>query len=294
MDAITINGLSKQYNKKYAIENVSLQVAEGEIFGFIGPNGAGKSTTIKVLLNFIKPDAGHAAIFGRDCQQAAKEIKTFTGYVSSDVRFYSKMTTAELLAFTADFHQVKQPKKEIQELMELFQIDPNKSIAELSLGNKKKVGLASALIAQPRMLILDEPTNGLDPLIQKRLFEELLKRNKQGMTIFLSSHDLHEIQTYAHRTAFIREGQIITVKELSEEENFGKVVTLTNEGSLSLAGLENVQVLAQESHSLRFFYQGDMNQLAHFLTNPAIKEFTIEHPTLEQQFMLLYEGGSQK
>ena len=144
------------------------------------------------------------------------------------------------------------------------------------------------------MLILDEPTNGLDPLIQKRLFEELLRRNKQGMTIFLSSHDLHEIQTYAHRTAFIREGQIITVKELSEEENFGKVVTLTNEDSLSLAGLENVQVLAQESHTVRFFYQGDMNQLAHFLTNPAIKEFTIEHPTLEQQFMLLYEGGSQK
>lgn len=292
MDAITINGLSKKYSKKYAIEEVSLQVAEGEIFGFIGPNGAGKSTTIKVMLDFIKPDEGQATIFGRDCQKSAKEIKTLTGYVSSDVRFYSRMTTAELLAFTADFHQVKQPKKEIQDLIELFQIDPTKSIAELSLGNKKKVGLASALIAQPRMLILDEPTNGLDPLIQKRLFEELLRRNKKGMTIFLSSHDLHEIQTYAHRTAFIRDGKIVTVKELRKEENFGKVVTLTNGNTISLAGLENVQILTQEPHTLRFFYQGDMNQLAHFLTNPSIKEFTIEHPTLEQQFMLLYEGGA--
>ncbi len=140
--------------------------------------------------------------------------------------------------------------------MELFQIDPNKSIAELSLGNKKKVGLASALIAQPRMLILDEPTNGLDPLIQKRLFEELLRRNKQGMTIFLSSHDLHEIQTYAHRTAFIREGQVITVKELSEEENFGKVVTLTNEDSLSLAGLKMYRFLLRTHTPCVFSIKG--------------------------------------
>lgn len=292
MEAIKIRQLSKKYGNAFAIRNVDITVNEGEIYGFIGPNGAGKSTTIKALLNFIHADSGTSEIYGLDSQKDAKAIRKITGYVSSDVRFYPGMTSKDMLHYTAEFHQLKAPKKAIDYLIELFQIDPKKKLAELSLGNKKKIALACGLLPNPKLLILDEPTNGLDPLMQNRLFEELELRNSHGMTIFLSSHDLTEIQRHAHRSAFIREGKIVTVQDIQKEHHLGKVVTI--QGNVTIPPQPTITVLVKKAQFIRFLYQGELHQLAEMLKNPAIKDFTVEEPTLDDQFMSLYEGGTGK
>lgn len=294
MFAIDIQHFSKKYHGKEVIRDLNLQVDEGEILGFIGPNGAGKSTTIKALLDFIKPTTGDLAIFSLDSQKQAKTIRQFTSYVSSEVRFYPNFTTLELLKITAQLHQVDQQKNAINDLIDLFDIAPNKKVSELSLGNRKKIALAASLLPNPRLLILDEPTNGLDPAIQHRLFNELKKRNAQGMTIFLSSHNLTEIQDYADRAAFIREGEIITVQTISKENSLGKLVKIDSETLQTQDFPASFKILDRNNQQWRLLYTGENKELLHFLSQPTIQDFTVQTPTLEDQFLSLYEGGNLK
>lgn len=294
MFAIDIQHFSKKYQGKEVIHDLNLQVNEGEIYGFIGPNGAGKSTTIKALLDFIKPTTGDLAIFSLDAQKQAKAIRQFTSYVSSEVRFYPNFTTMDLMKITADFHQIAQPKQAIDELIQLFEIAPNKKVAELSLGNRKKIALATSLLPNPRLLILDEPTNGLDPAIQHRLFTELKRRNAQGMTIFLSSHNLTEIQEYADRAAFIRQGEIITVQTISKESSLGKLVKIESNSLQAKDIPANYTVLEHHDQQWRLLYTGENKELLQFLNQDSILDFTVQTPTLEDQFLSLYEGGDVK
>lgn len=294
MFAIDIQHFSKQYQGKEVIHDLNLQVNEGEIYGFIGPNGAGKSTTIKALLDFIKPTTGDLAIFSLDSQKQAKTIRQFTSYVSSEVRFYPNFTTMDLMKITADFHQIEHSKQAIDELIQLFEIAPNKKVAELSLGNRKKIALATSLLSNPRLLILDEPTNGLDPAIQHRLFTELKRRNAQGMTIFLSSHNLTEIQEYADRAAFIREGEIITVQSISKESSLGKVVKIVSNTLQTQDFPANYKILEHQDQQWRLLYTGENKELLQFLNQDSILDFTVQTPTLEDQFLSLYEGGAVK
>lgn len=295
MKAIEIKGLTKLYKKKAAIDHVDLTVEKGEIYGFIGPNGAGKSTTIKALLNFIYPDQGSARLLGLDSIKEAKEIRKRTGYVSSDVRFYPNMTTLDVLKYVAEFHQIKNSRQQIDYFIELFAIDAQKKMSELSLGNKKKIAIIAGILPNPELLILDEPTNGLDPLMQHRLFEELQKYNKNGMTIFLSSHDLNEIQQHAQRAAFIREGKIITIEDISKEKSLGKVITLIGDHiPLSLFEKIGAAILKHQGNETRLFYEGDIHKVLPLLTDKSIQDFTITNPELEDQFMALYEGGEGK
>lgn len=295
MKAIEIKGLTKLYKKKPAIDHVDLTVEKGEIYGFIGPNGAGKSTTIKAMLNFIYPDQGSATLLGLDSIKGAKEIRKRTGYVSSDVRFYPNMTTLDVLKYVAEFHQIKNSKQQIDHFIELFDIDAQKKMSELSLGNKKKIAIIAGILPNPELLILDEPTNGLDPLMQHRLFEELRKYNKNGMTIFLSSHDLNEIQQHAQQAAFIREGKIITIEDISKEKSLGKVITLIGDHiPLSLFEKIGAAILKHQGNETRLFYEGDIHEILPLLTDKSIQDFTITNPELEDQFMALYEGGDGK
>ncbi|MEG0293070.1 ABC transporter ATP-binding protein [Enterococcus sp.] len=294
MFAIDIQHFSKQYQGKEVIHDLNLQVNEGEIYGFIGPNGAGKSTTIKALLDFIKPTTGDLAIFSLDSQKQAKTIRQFTSYVSSEVRFYPNFTTMDLMKITADFHQIEHSKQAIDELIQLFEIAPNKKVAELSLGNRKKIALATSLLSNPRLLILDEPTNGLDPAIQHRLFTELKRRNAQGMTIFLSSHNLTEIQEYADRAAFIREGEIITVQSISKESSLGKVVKIVSNTLQTQDFPASYKILEHQDQQWRLLYTGENKELLQFLNQDSILDFTVQTPTLEDQFLSLYEGGAVK
>ncbi|MBO0441801.1 ABC transporter ATP-binding protein [Candidatus Enterococcus ikei] len=295
MKAIELKGLTKLYKKQPAIDQVDLSVEKGEIYGFIGPNGAGKSTTIKAMLNFIYPDQGTATLLGLDSIKDAKEIRKRTGYVSSDVRFYPNMTTLEVLKYVAEFHQLKNSKQQIDYFIELFAIDAKKKMSELSLGNKKKIAITAGILPNPELLILDEPTNGLDPLMQHRLFEELEKYNKKGMTIFLSSHDLNEVQQHAHRAAFIREGKIITVQDITKEKSLGKVITLVGDQiPLSLFEKMGAAILKHQGNETRLFYEGDLHKVLPLLGDASIQDFTVTNPELEDQFMALYEGGDGK
>ena len=213
MVAIETKNLTKYYGKNRGIENVSISVGEGEIYGFIGPNGAGKSTTIKTLLNFIYPTKGSAAVLGLDCTAESHRIKAQTGYVPSEIRFYEDLTVQELLAYAARFHK---GDADTQGWISRFELEPKKKIGALSSGNKKKMALAVALQSQPKMLILDEPTNGLDPLMRQTLFAALREQQRKGCTVFLSSHNLDEVQTLCDRVAIIREGSIVDVRAIRE------------------------------------------------------------------------------
>lgn len=287
---VEMNRLTKSYNGVKAVNNVSLSIEDGEIFGFIGPNGAGKSTTIKMLLNFIYPTTGEAKIFGKDCVKDSLEIKKEVGYVSSDVRYYQDMTSLDIFNYTAKFHKLKSDQKVIDEYIKYFEIEPHKKIADLSLGNKKKVAIVSALLQNPKLLILDEPTNGLDPMIQHRLFGLLEKKSKEGMTIFLSSHDLHEIQAHCDRAAFIKNGEIIAVEMIDKGKDLEKKVSLaSNEVTIEeLTKIGATQVNQKESY-FEFVYQQDINPLLTYLSQKRIIDVEIKPLDLEDKFLSMYE-----
>ena len=197
------------------IEDISFEVSQGEIFGFIGPNGAGKSTTIRILLNLIFPTSGSGRIFGMDMVRDSKKIRSHVGYVPSDANLYDRMKVHEFLKYSADFHAINNSEHKIRELADIFDLDLGRKIPELSMGNKKKVTIVQALVHRPALLILDEPTPGLDPLIQARFFDLLHEENKKGTTIFFSSHNLNEVQAFCKTVAIIREGKIINVEEIA-------------------------------------------------------------------------------
>ena len=208
MKAIKTSGLTKFYGKNPGIQDLNLEVEEGEFYGFIGPNGAGKSTTIRTLLGLIRKSRGTASILGMDIVKDQKEILSQIGYLPAEAVFYSGMRVKELLRLSADLHK-KDCRQAGRLLCERLQLDTSRKIEELSFGNRKKAAIVCALQHEPRLCILDEPTSGLDPLMQREFFSILREKNQKGMTVFLSSHILSEIQRYCSRAAIIRKGQII-------------------------------------------------------------------------------------
>ncbi len=288
MKAIEVNGLKKYYNKHRGIEDVTLSVDQGEIYGFVGPNGAGKSTTIKILLNFVFPTAGTGFIMGKDIVSQSKEIKKFTAYVPSDVRLYHDMTSAEIFSATSHFYGLNRTE-EISRLTRFFDVDPNKKIRELSLGNKKKTAIISALIPDPEVILLDEPTNGLDPVMQKRLFEELKRRSDHGCSIFLSSHNLTEIQEYCDQAAFIKEGVITHVIDLKMELRHQKIVRIKPASPISFQPDFPIKMLSQNEKEISFLFDGEINQLTALLAGADLLDFSVQERSLEDQFMEMYQ-----
>lgn len=290
MNVIEIKNLTKTYGKSRGIDGVTLSVKQGEIYGFIGPNGAGKSTTIKLLLNLIFPNSGEAKIFGLDCVKDTTKIKEDLGYVPSEVRYYDDVKVGEIINYAKTF------KKNIDEeyvdhLIKTFDVDLNKKIFELSLGNKKKVALIQAFIHKPKLLILDEPTNGLDPLVQQKLFTELVALKNSGSTIFLSSHNLTEVEEFCDRVAIIKEGKIIEVKNIEEFAN-KKVKRITLKLSQNLS--EEVKTLGGEilkfkDNVLVFNYNGNITKLLSLLVKYPVEDLIIEEKKLSEVFMAYYE-----
>ncbi|HAN20744.1 MAG TPA: hypothetical protein DCP51_03580 [Clostridiales bacterium] len=289
MSVIAINQLTKTYNGNRGIDKVSLDVEKGEIYGFIGPNGAGKSTTIKLLLNLIFPTSGEGKIFGLDIVTNSVKIKENIGYVPSDVRFYENMSAIELIKTTIAFHK-KGSEQDIEKLCSVFEIEKNKKMSELSTGNKKKVAIATALVHEPELIIMDEPTNGLDPLMQKRLFDVLKDRNKNGATIFLSSHNLTEVQEHCTKAAFIKEGKIIEIQDLTKELKRSKIFTVVSD-NLDLTVMKNIGVNVIESTNKKkvFTYDGKLNKMLDIISKFDIEDITIDNMSLESKFMSYYE-----
>lgn len=291
MPIIEINHLKKYYGKTRGVEDVTLHVEEGEIFGFIGPNGAGKSTTIRCALSLIFPTAGEIKIFGKDSIKDRVEIAKQVGYLPGEVFYYDNMTVKELLNYSASFYG-KVMSKERDELCELLELDQSKKIEDLSLGNKKKVGIIQGLQHNPRLIILDEPTSGLDPLMQQRFFNLIEQRRKQGATVLFSSHILSEIKRLSDRIAIIRNGRIEDINSvMGLESNAYKNIQLQapEEQLVRLdhfAGLELKLVTDGERH---YLYRGDISALLSELNQARVTNLTIEDPSLEDIFMHYYE-----
>ena len=287
MEAIKTCNLTKYYGKARGIIDVNLTVEEGECFGFIGPNGAGKSTTIRTLLGLISPTSGSGQIFGMDIVRQNREILRRVGYLPSEAVFYPGMRVRELLKLSADLRGMD-CAAEAARLCERLELDPNRKAEELSFGNRKKAAIVCALQSHPALLILDEPTGGLDPLMQREFFDILRERSRLGATIFLSSHVLSEIQRNCTRAAVIREGRLIacgSVEELAKTN--AKRVSVT--GRVDLKGLVGVRDLQTDGHSVSFLYNGDMNDLLLKLYVGQVQDLSISDPDLEEIFRHYYE-----
>jgi ABC-2 type transport system ATP-binding protein len=291
MYAIEINNLTKTYGNSRGITDISFNIEEGEIFGFIGPNGAGKSTTIRTLLSLIYPTSGGAKIFGKDCVQFAPEIKKEIGYLPSEVFYYDNMKVMDLLKYSASFYK-KDCTKRIIELAEVMDLDLTKKIDDLSLGNKKKVGIVQGLLHEPKLIILDEPTSGLDPLMQQRFFDLLEEENKKGATILFSSHILSEVQRLCDRVAIIKEGKIVTVEKIStlQENNYKRFKIDIQNGVdpnfFNMPGVNNVEV---KGKTISFIFKGNINIVLKKIAEIEIENLWIEEPDLEEIFLHYYE-----
>jgi ABC-2 type transport system ATP-binding protein len=291
MNVIEIKNLTKTYGKSRGITDINFNVEEGEIFGFIGPNGAGKSTTIRTLLSLIYPTSGSATIFGKDCIQFAPEIKKEIGYLPSEVFYYDNMKVKDLLKYSASFYK-KDCSKRITELAAIMDLDLNKKIDDLSLGNKKKVGIVQGILHEPKLIILDEPTSGLDPLMQQKFFELLEAENKKGATILFSSHILSEVQRLCNRVAIIKEGKIVTVEKISTlKENTYKKFKLETKFALdknyfNIKGVNNLEV---KNNVTSFLFKGNINMIMKKIADIEIVNLWVEEPDLEEIFMHYYE-----
>lgn len=295
MLAIETNNLTKNYGENRGIIDINLKVKEGEIFGFVGPNGAGKSTTIRTLLNFIFPTEGSGSIFGKDIVNESSNIKKILGYVPSEVKFYDNVKVRDVIEYASLLYGTCS-KEEVQRLCIELEVELDKKMGELSLGNKKKVAIVQALIHNPKILILDEPTNGLDPLIQKKLFKILLEENKKGTTVFLSSHNLVEVENFCHRVAVIKEGMIIDTVEISKlTKKLGLKVTLEAEG-VEKADIEAIkgEVLQVEGEEIVFNYNNNADKLIKELARFNINRILIQEQSLEDTFMNYYEQAGGK
>jgi ABC-2 type transport system ATP-binding protein len=290
MYVIETQGLTKFYGKDRGIIDLDLKIETGEIFGFIGPNGAGKSTTIRTLLGLIFPTSGSGRIFGMDIVRETKEIKKQIGYMPSEVNYYEKMDGQELLRYSANFYG-KDCEFRINELADIFSLDLNRKIIDLSRGNRKKISILQCLIHRPRLLILDEPTTGLDPLMQAKFFDILREENSRDTTIFFSSHTLNEVQKMCRRVGIIKEGKIIAVEDIeSLRKKQLRKVQVEFAYPVKSGEIECTGVIASQAveNNLHFMFSGKMGDLLNNLAGKDIKDLIIEEPTLEEIFMHYY------
>ena len=290
--AIVLNELTKHYGKHRGINNLSFSVNQGEFFGFIGPNGAGKSTTIRTLMGLIRPTGGSASIFDLDCHSKASVIARDVGYLPSENSYYEIMKVRELLQYTADLYGMD-CKTKMKELADRLNLDLSRKIADLSLGNKKKVGIVSAIMTSPKLIIMDEPTSGLDPLIQQAFYDILKEENSRGATVFFSSHVLSEVQKLCDRVAILKEGQLIGIQSIKELRESGyKKVSLSAKEAIprdffDLSGIANYAETADKT-SVSFMYNGNITAIIDKLHLLHLDDVLLEEPSLEEIFMHYY------
>lgn len=287
---VDIAGLTKVYGKSRGITDITFSIEEGEVFGFIGPNGAGKSTTIRTLLNIIFPTSGSASIMGKDIVAHSKEIRRHIGYLPSEVFYYDDMKVIDLIRFSAAFRQSRSERR-IAELAARLDLDLNRKIEDLSFGNRKKVGIVQALLHEPKLLILDEPTGGLDPLMQNTFFELLKEERAKGTTIFFSSHILSEVQRMCDRVAIIKEGSLIKVETIENLlRNNLRHITLTSRQpeSLDLSGIRGIVKQEIAGTRLKLLYDGDMRTFVQDVSRCAFLDILIEEPSLDEIFLHYY------
>lgn len=298
MAAIAFDGLTKAYGDLLAVDGVSFEVDEGEIFGYLGANGAGKSTTIRVLMGFLSPTAGDARLLGHDVtdEAALVEAKRHVGYLPDELRFDESATGREIL----DLHAELKGDERSGELLELFDPPVDRKIRSYSHGNVKKLGLVTAFMHDPDLVVLDEPTGGLDPLVKQRFADFVRAERDQGLTVFFSSHILSEVRRLCDRVGIVRGGQLVTVDPIDVLlDRSGKVVRIVAREPLdhkTLAGLDGVHGLeaspeGRDGHGFReytFTFTGDIDALLDVLAGRRLVDLAIEEAPLGDVFLRFY------
>ncbi|NNF55092.1 MAG: ABC transporter ATP-binding protein [Acidimicrobiales bacterium] len=292
--------LTKSYGRVRGIESVDLQLNPGEVFGFIGPNGAGKTTTIRLLMDFIRPTSGSASIFGLDVHRSAVEIHARVGYLPADIALFDRMTASDLFRWLGRLRGNFDPAY-VNELVERLDLDPSRSIEELSTGNRQKVGVIQAFMHRPELLMLDEPTSGLDPFV-RRQFRELVKEAKRsGSTVFLSSHELTEVEDICDRVGIIVGGRMRSVETMAvlRESVRRHVHVLLAPGvdfneTKPISGVSNLAVLTSNNGRgivLEMDVAGPLDHLIKTLANYRVVDLVSEPLSLEDYFLEAYDNG---
>lgn len=286
---IKTENLTKYYgNNARGIIDLSLEIKEGEIFGFIGPNGAGKSTTVRTLLNYIFPSSGVASVMGLDIVKDSVEIRKHVGYIPSEVNYYNDMNVRDFLKYSTEYYTHDYAER-LDYLTKKLEVDLNKKVGDLSFGNKKKLAIVAAFVYQPKILILDEPTSGLDPLMQQVFFELLEEERKRGATIFFSSHVLGDVQRICDRVGIIKEGKLIKIESIDDIlKTRAKKVRIISD-NLKIKESDNIKNLQISGNRFNFIYKGEIKELISLINDSDIKDMSIVEPSLEEMFMHYYE-----
>jgi ABC-2 type transport system ATP-binding protein len=291
---LIIDGLTKSYGKVRALKGVDLQVQQGEIFGFLGPNGAGKTTTIRCLLDLIRPDGGKALVLGIDPQANPIAVQQRTGYLPGEMELFENLTVERQLKFLNDMRGRKADWGTVRQLCKRLGLDLKQQIKNLSKGNKQKIGVVQALMHRPELLLLDEPTGGLDPLMQQEVLDLIREARSEGATVFFSSHILSEVEAVTDRVAIIREGKIVEVGEtgLLTKRALHRVIVrfMAPVDCQNLQSLTGVEVLSRgDDTSITLQVTGVMDGLIKALGSYPVSEIETSRPSLEEVFLAYYK-----
>lgn len=292
--AITVRNFSKKYGKYLAVNDVSFKVQKGEVFGFLGPNGAGKSTTIRTLLDFIRATSGTLEVFGLDSKKDSVEIKKHLGYLAGDIALYESLTGKQIIDYLSNLGK-NTNKKYVEELTHRLNATIDRKIKTLSKGNKQKIGLIQAFMHQPDLIILDEPTSGLDPLMKQVFYDMVLEMRNAGKTVFVSSHDLTEVQKICDRAAFIREGQLIAVEDISTTKQMAlKKYEITFDGDVNVEDFRNIEGISEcqvLNSQLNVAIKGSIAPFITELARHNPLSMSENETNIEDLFMHYYEKG---
>jgi ABC-2 type transport system ATP-binding protein len=295
--AIETTGLTKHYGDVEALNDLDLTVRAGEVFGFLGPNGAGKTTMIRTILDLIRPTRGSATILGFDSHADAVEIRNHVGYLPSDVAMYPNLTGRDLLTYFANLRGGVDWAY-VDSLADRLDADLSRKVGDLSSGNRQKVGLIQTFMNRPEVLIMDEPSSGLDPLVQRQFQRMMREVAAEGRTVFLSSHTLSEVQRVADRVGIIRHGRLITVEAVSELRSKAiRRIELTFDTPVdgtAFAGVVGVRDIRAENHHVSFSFDGKMDELLAVATNGlTLLDITSEEADLEEIFLTYYRDEEE-
>lgn len=298
-EPLAIDKLSKKYRgaQAYALKDLTLSVKPGEVYGFLGPNGAGKSTTINMLMNYIQPTSGSATIFGRDVVKDSAGIKPQVGYLAGDGALYLKMTGHQFLDYMGEL-QPPTSERYKQELAKRLQATLDKPLGSLSRGNRQKIAIVQAFMHQPKLLILDEPSSGLDPLMQEVFYELIAESKARGAAIFMSSHILGEVQKVCNRVGIIREGSLIAERDIDEmAQEAAQTFDLIFKDKVPIDELRKIpgvhDVAQGNPHSVTLRLQGELRPLFAALLRHNVTKISTRELDLEDMFMHYYQPKPQ-
>ncbi len=293
--AIQISNLTKSYGRRRGIVDISLDVPKGSIYGFLGPNGAGKTTAIRSLLGFLKPSSGVATVAGYDVRRRSQDVRQNVGYLPGELRLFTHLTGVKTLKHLSSLRGID-CRDEAAKLARILDLELNVKVRYYSRGMRQKLGLILALMHRPPVLILDEPTNSLDPLVQQQVYELLLEYAEGGGTVFFSSHIINEVERICDRVAIIREGRLVADDDISvlRQKSIQHIRLVLKEGSTLPDPLpEGVELVRREQEQVHLRVDGSAEIIRTLIVGLELEYLTIESPSLEEVFMKFYHGDTE-